>query len=272
MNYTQKDGLSFLKRFVALVSAFALVFITIFGGISINLEKSKYSKKYFKENSVFSTDNVSYFLIDTPSWFNTYDISNAFSISYSFCGDDLHMEYDIGGEKLGIYELDGKYYGYTDLSDNGLVSISLSGDARPNDSIYDKDIDLLSKITSSDLSKAKIKQEEDVDGLDVVRAKAKHYEMILYLNKESGKCVRFEYVDKDNDNEQFKCYVSDCERISLPDEYYNQVSSVSMSVSEFCEETSSFVSGAMYMLQLNGIYSANDTTSNSSNENSDNNN
>ena len=246
------------KRITVFISVFALLVITIFGSLSINIEKKKYTKKWFRQNEIFLEDDVNYFLIDNPSWFKDNNVENVFSISYSFYGEDKHMEYDVGGVKLGYYLISGEDYGYTDISDNGLVSIVLSGDPLPQNSIYTKDEKLLMDIISTDLSKGKIEQKEDIDGNDVVTVTKKEYEMILYLDKVTGKCNRFEYIDKDGDNETFRCYITECDGISLQEEF-NKTSSLKMTTSEFCEETDAFITGAMYMLQMNGAFSIQNT-------------
>lgn len=248
--------ISLWKKITVFVSIFALLFVTLFGGYAINLKKKEYTKKWFRENNIFPDGNANYFLIDNPSWFKDNDVENVFSISYSFYNNNMHMEYDVGGVKLGYYLIDGQDYGYTDIPDNDPVSFLLSGDTLLESSIYSKDTALLNKILSTDLSKSKIEQKEDIDNCDVITATTKQYEMILYLNKETRQCERFEYIDKESDNETFRCYVTECTGITLPEDFYDHISSISMTTSDFCNETDSFITGSMYMLQMNKVLSS----------------
>ena len=80
--------------------------------------------------------------------------------------------------------------------------------------------------------------------------------MILYLNKETKLCERFEYIDKESDDETFRCYITECTGISLSEDFNDHISSVFMTTSEFCNETDSFITGSMYMLQMNKVLSS----------------
>ena len=179
MKKVSDHTISLWKKIMVFISVFALLFVTLFSGFAINIEKKEYTKKWFRENKIFPEGNANYFLIDNPSWFKDNDVENVFSISYSYYGNDMHMEYDVGGVKIGYYLIDGQDYGYTDIPDNDPVSFILSGDTLPEKSIYNKDTELLNKILSTDLSKSKIKQQEDIENCDVITATTKQYDSLF---------------------------------------------------------------------------------------------
>lgn len=242
------------KKITAIVLVMVLIMCFLFGSIvfSDKPETSKYTAEWFESHDLFPDDNVMYYVIDNPSWFKDNGLENVFAISFQKHGNDYHIGYDIGGIKIGIYSLSGEYYGYNQVPDKETVYISISDtDSIPNDSFFVKDKELLTKMLSTDLTKGKIKYEGINKEDDIVTVSGKDYKMTLYINTQNEECERFELVDKSSSKEEsFKCYISNCNRISMPDDYDDSKLSSEMTIGEYSNEVNAFITGAMYMLAM----------------------
>lgn len=231
-----------------------LIFICILTGCGSSEEK--YSQRWFKTHNVFYEDNTKYFVVDNMSWFEDAGVQNAFSFSISFCGNDYNVEYDLAGSKFGIYSISNSLFGYMNTSNDEKTSYIINEDSNclPEDSIFLKDMTLIRKIVTTKLSKGDCYYFGIVDGYDTVIVKGNGYRLVLYLDTDTNMCQRFEY-EEDSNGEIFKCYITNCEKISLPDDFYDYEFEKKLSAEEFSNNANSLLAGVMYMFQLNEKYS-----------------
>lgn len=238
---------------------FLTILVVLLTGCSKNAPE-KFSYKWFQENKdiVLPQDGVCYYLIDNPIFLENTDIENTFAMAFSLYQADYSMMYDVVGTKFTLYSIDNKFRAYF-CSEEDIESFTCNENTSfPENSLVQKDIEMIKKMISPDYSSCLIKFQKELDTENVISLSTDEYIMYLYLDKESNQCTRFEYSELVQEDgilelgEYFICYVSPCKGISIPSDFsYENV----VTIEDLSNEFDNFLMGSMYMLELTEKYS-----------------